>query len=130
MFWLVQYMKDVVTVTDETSMTALWLWRICTISFCFPFQIFILLQFTCNCCLISYEQSNLFSYFLFLFCYHWYVLWIITFHFNVYMKEKCYSNFWFCFVHNMFIINFKRVIIFFQIDNAQTLSSKLLKRCI
>lgn len=128
MFWLVQYMKDVVTVTDETSMTVLWFWRISTMSFCFPFQIFILLQFTCNCCLISYEQSYLFSYFLFLFCYHWYVLWIITFHFNVYIKEKCY--FWFFFVHNMFIINFKRVIIFCQIDNAQTLSSKLLKRCI
>lgn len=128
MFWLVQYMKDVVTVTDETSMTALWFWRICTMSFCFPFQIFILLQFTCNCCLISYEQSYLFSYFLFLFCYHWYVLWIITFHFNVYIKEKW--HFWYFFVHYMFIINFKRVIIFCQIDNAQTLSSKLLKRCI
>lgn len=77
----------------------------CTMSFCFPFQIFILLQFTCNCCLISYEQSYLFSYFLFLFCYHWYVLWIITFHFDIYIKEKCY--FWFFFVHNMCIINFK-----------------------
>lgn len=53
--------KDVVTVTDETFMTVLW-W-ISTMSFCFPFQIFILLQFTCNCCLKSYEQYNLFNFF-------------------------------------------------------------------
>lgn len=92
---------DVVTVTDETFMTVLW-W-ISTMSFCFPFQIFILLQFTCNCCLKSYEQ-----YICSIFFCYWYALWI-TFHFNVYIKDKCY--FWF-FLYIICLSQTARVFIF------------------
>lgn len=76
-------------------------------SFCFPFQIFILLQFTCNCCLKSYEQ-----YICSIFFCYWYALWI-TFHFNVYIKDKCY--FWFFFVYNMFITNCTSIYFFVRL---------------
>lgn len=120
---IIQY-RMCISVTDETFMTVLWLWRICTMSFFFPFQIFIF----CYCCLIIYEQSCSIVFGFFFFCYYWNALWI-TFHFHIYIIENCYS--WYCLYIHVYILitNWQRtVFIFCQIDNAQTSSSKLLKQ--
>lgn len=99
---IIQY-RMCISVTDETFMTVLWLWRICTMSFFFPFQIFIF----CYCCLIIYEQSCsiVFVFFLLLllkcfmnnipfsYLYHRKLLLLILFvHTCIYFNHKLTEN--------------------------------------
>lgn len=60
-----------------------------------------------------------------IFCY-WYALWI-TFHFNVYIKEKWY--FWY-FLYIMCLSQTARVFIFLSDWQCSNFNFKLLKRCI